>query len=143
MVGRLTWTCAIAADLLQANDAAVLDDDVDWSDRRGAGAVDHSCAAQRKPPEGTDSAVAGGRLGDDRDLALVTNSRKLIAGGNLCVCLIDHGAFPLLSSVFRVRFCAPSLSQAIAPRKSHAAKNCKTHRHREQYEGKRCPHRPV
>src|SRR5690349_19943779 len=58
MVCGLARASAIASDLLQADDAAVLDHDIDGADRRRAGAVDNSGAAQRQPLEGADAAVA-------------------------------------------------------------------------------------
>jgi hypothetical protein len=100
MVGRLARARTIAGDLLQADNTAILDNDVDWSDRRGAGAVDHGGAAKREPLEWSDAAIARGRLGDNRDLALVADSRQLIAGGNFRLRLINHGAFPLPSASF-------------------------------------------
>src|SRR6185312_1888198 len=98
VIGGFARAGPIARHFLQADDAAIFDHDVDRADRRCAGAVDDGGAAQCKALERTNAAVARGGLCDDRDLALVADARQLIARRNFRLCLISHGAFPLLSS---------------------------------------------
>src|SRR4051812_41096714 len=80
VIDRLAGLVAIAVanDLLETDDAAVLDDDVHRPDRRRTGAVDHGSAAQRQPLEGADAAVAIRRLWYDRRFALVPDESELI-----------------------------------------------------------------